>query len=259
MSQHNKEKSQFLIKIINLDRRKDRMDTMLKNIASTSFRDYPVERFSAINGIDLIEDIKNKKLQDDIVWKVLNGQSRKTVSRGELGCLLSHYFLLKKIWKDPSIDIDQGIIIMEDDVHFSKNDYSNEISEIIDFIENNYFDFCYISGRFEKNFTCNDNKMFEKLDDHFYKRIAGEGGKWDRTTNSYIIQKQCIPIILDGFIKLLSERFIAVDHIFCRSEIVSYDYFPHLFYCPANYSTDIQGRNRMNMINVSEFQQFIKN
>ena len=97
------------------------------------------------------------------------------------------------------------------------------------------------------------------MNDHFYKRIAGQGRMWDRTTNSYITKKQSIPVILDQFIKILFQGFIAVDHVFCRSQIVSYDYFPHLFYCPANYSTDIQGRNRMNTINVGEFQQFIKN
>ena len=248
----------FLIKIINLDRRKDRMEMILKNLAFTSFRDYPIERFSAINGIDLIEDIKSKNLYNDIVWKVLKNQCKKNISRGELGCLLSHYFLLKKIWKDPMIDIDQMIIVMEDDVHFSKCNYSEEISDILDFTQSNYFDFCYISGRFEKNFFCKDEKMFTEINNHFYERISGEGFKWDRTTNSYIIKKQSIPVILDSFIKLLSDKFVAVDHIFCRSKVISYDYFPHLFYSPANYSTDIQGHHRMNTINVEEFQKFIK-
>ena len=41
-------KPDFFIKIINLDRRKDRMDAMMKNIAETCFSQYPIERFSAI-------------------------------------------------------------------------------------------------------------------------------------------------------------------------------------------------------------------
>ena len=147
---------------------------------------------------------------------------------------------------------------MEDDVHFSKSDYSKEISDILHFNSNNYFDFCYISGRFQKNFFCKDSKMFEKDNEHLYKRIAGKGPNWDRTTNSYIIKKQSIPVILDGFIKLLSKLFTPVDHIYCRSDVISYDYFPHLFYSPSNYSSDIQGRHRMNTINTSQFKQFIK-
>ena len=33
---------------------------------------------------------------------------------------------------------------MEDDVHFSKKDYSQEIVDILEFDRDNYFDLCYI-------------------------------------------------------------------------------------------------------------------
>lgn len=251
--------SDFLIKIINLDRRKDRMDTMLKNIASTSFRDYPIERFSAINGIDLIQDIKNKRLDDDIVWKVITSLNKDSIPKGRLGCFLSHYFLFKKIWKDVTIDIDQMIIIMEDDVHFSKNDYSGEIADIIKFNKTNIFDLIYISGRFKKNFTCNDSKMYKKVGSFIYERLSGEGYNWDRTTNSFIIKKNSIPQILDYFIKfILTDTFEAIDYILLRANIINLDVFPHLFYSPLDYSTDIQGKHAYDTINISVFQQFIK-
>ena len=84
MSEYDKSKSEFLIKIINLDRRKDRMDTMLENLEKTSFRNYPIERFSAINGINLIEDI-NQKLDNDIIWKIFCGLKKGDIAKGQLG------------------------------------------------------------------------------------------------------------------------------------------------------------------------------
>ena len=258
MSEHDKSKSEFLIKIINLDRRKDRMDTMLENLEKTSFRNYPIERFSAINGIDLIEDIKTKKLDNDIIWKILSGFKKGDIPKGQLGCFLSHYFLMKKIWLDSTIDLNQMIIIMEDDVHFSKNNYSEEITDIINFDKTNVFDLIYISGRFQKNFTCNNEKMYKKETSFIFKRLNGRGHVWDRTTNSFIIKKKSVPIILDFFIKFLQERFEPVDCIFLRSSIMKYDVFPHLFYSPMNYSTDIQGKHVRDTININEFQQFIK-
>ena len=259
MSENEKSKSDFLIKIINLDRRKDRIDIMLQNLKKTSFGNYPIERFSAINGINLIEDIKNKNLDNDIIWKVLTEVNKINIPKGQLGCFLSHYFLLKKIWMDSTIDLNQMVIIMEDDVHFSKNDYSKEISDIINFNKTNMFDLIYISGRFQKNFACSNNKMYKRRTGFIFERLTGRGHAWDRTTNSFIIKKKSLPIILDFFIKFLKKGFEPVDCVFLCSPIMKFDVFPHLFYSPLNYSTDIQGKHVQDTINISSFQQFIEN
>ena len=57
------------------------MVKMLENLAKTSFCQYPIERFSAINGIDCIQDIKNKDLDNDIIWRVLINQQEHSPGR----------------------------------------------------------------------------------------------------------------------------------------------------------------------------------
>ena len=253
-------KPDFFIKIINLDRRKDRMDAMMKNIAETCFSQYPIERFSAINGIDLVEDVKKKELDSDIIWKVITALNRDSIPKGELGAFLSHYFLLKKIWRDKTIDLNQMIIIMEDDVHFSKNNYSQEIQDIKNFNKTNIFDVMYISGRFHKNFTCNDNKMYNRITPNIFERLSGKGHNWDRTLNSFIIKKISIPAIIDCLIQFLQNNgFTPVDAILVECNVKQFDIFPHLFYSPMNYSTDIQCHHIRDKIKIDNLKQFAEN
>ena len=93
-------------------------------------------------------------------------------------------------------------------IHFSKHNYSEEITDIINFDKTNVFDLIYISGRFQKNFTCNNEKMY-KRDKFYFKRLNGRGHVWDRTTNSFIIKSQYL--LFRFFIKFLQERFEPVD------------------------------------------------
>ena len=87
---------------INLERRKDRLDHINKNLP------FYAERFDAIdaNNIELNEEIEK-----------LFKKSLNKLTKAEIACCLSHY----KLWKQLTIDKEaDNYLILEDDVVFKK-------------------------------------------------------------------------------------------------------------------------------------------
>ena len=211
----------LFVRYINLDRRQDRnVDTMKKLVDVLGFDISNIKRFSAIDGSNIVEDLRNKNYLGDDIIKILQS-ANMNVRNGELGCLLSHYFLLKEIVNDTSIP-----------------DNSN------------LWDMIYFGGRFKHNFSpsnLNMTKFFSHSFDNFYLRIQGQGMDWDRATHNYLVKKNNISKILNSILEYyLNETktkiTIQVDHMYCclSKKLNMYDYFPHLFFSPMNYSSDIQ-------------------
>ena len=79
-----------------------------------------------------------------------------------------------------------------------------------------------------------------------FLRIKGHGLNWDRTTHSYVVNKKNIANIYNLILQNFQSTNIIeqIDHLYIQSsKLTCYDYFPHLFYSPANYTSDIQNNN----------------
>lgn len=243
------------VRYINLDRRPDRNeDAMKKLVDILGFNPSNVKRFSAIDGSIIVEDLRNKNYIDNEFIKILQS-ANFNVRLGELGCLLSHYFLLEEIYNDTSIPDDSNVFIFEDDF-FINTPYLETIN-LTDILgklngsnldNENLWDMIYFGGRFKLNFSpsnLNITKFFSHSFDNFYLRIQGQGMEWDRTTHNYLVKKTNIKKILNSILEYyLNETHptIQVDHMYCSlsKKLNMYDYFPHIFFSPMNYSTDIQ-------------------
>lgn len=120
------------------------------------------------------------------------------------------------------------------------------------------WDMIYFGGRFKLNFHPSNpltKNFFSHSFNNFYLRIHGQGADWNRTTHNYLVKKNNIKKILNSILEYyLNEKqpTIQVDKMYCSlsKKLNMYDYFPHIFYSPMNYSTDIQ--HSKTMINTAE-------
>lgn len=244
-------------KVINLDRRSDRFEKFKDQYDRSNLKDMKLERFSAIDGTNIINDINNKNLQHDPIFKALKCLNRN-IPKGELGCLLSHYFILREISNDQSMTLNDMVLIFEDDAFFSgmfdkDKSFFNEISE---FIKNEQVDFLYVSGRFKSNFVPQNMSFFEQCGNHLFKRLSGDGHDWDRCTPGYICSKNGAIQMCLRILKQFSQTktWMAIDTIYAitSQNVKSYDFFPHIYYAKPDYQTDVQGKNLKNVIHTSD-------
>lgn len=243
------------VRYINLDRRTDRdVDTLKKFIEILGFEKKNIKRFSAIDGTKIIEDLREKNYIDDELIGIIRNLELN-VKAPELGCLLSHYLLLKQVQNDDTISDESIVFIFEDDFFIGTQFIeSTNFSNIIIQLKNstidkeNNWDLIYFGGRFNKNFIPSNNDFFEHSFDNFYRRINGTGTYWDRTTHCYLVKKNTISNVMDCYLeyfKTNSNPSFQADSFYnsLSNKIKMYDYFPHIFYSPMNYSTDIQRSN----------------
>ena len=243
---------------INLDKRDKRNINTLHNLNILGFKKENIKRFSAIDGKNLKNDLINKNyINNEIIHCIKN--KNINLRLGELGCSLSHYFLYEEIIKDNSISDDTIIFIFEDDF-FINEKYLNKISfESIlnDLLTLNKedWDLIYMGGKFEPGFTKGENydsKFYKQIYKNFYKRIFELNTNridgflhTDRTTHNYIIQKKTAIKL-----KEICKYSYTINNLFVIDNILNnlkeednikiLDYFPHIFYSPYNYETDIQ-------------------
>ena len=95
------------IKIINLKRRVDRKEAMIKKLKENN-----IQQYNFIEAVDGIQLNPTKELND--LFKGNDFDSR----RGFIGCALTHYNLFLSLLQDTRNDY---YIIMEDDINFCKD------------------------------------------------------------------------------------------------------------------------------------------
>jgi GR25 family glycosyltransferase involved in LPS biosynthesis len=243
------------IRYINLDRRTDRNEDVLKKLISIlGFDESNIKRFSAIDGNNLIQDLVVKNYISDELIEIIRAKEIN-VKAPELACLLSHYFLLKEIVEDKTIPYDSIIFLFEDDFFINEQYLTTiKISDIIEEIKNSEFDkestwdMIYMGGRFTPNFIPKNKTYFTNIFNNLYKRIDGQGMDWDRTTHNYLVKKSNIKNILKCYLEYFKNQknqknqTFQVDSFYNSQSknLEMFDYFPHIFYSPWNYSTDIQ-------------------
>lgn len=247
-------------KYINLDRRTDRNDDVRKKLIDIlGFDEKQIERFSAIDGLNLVSDLKKKNLiSNDFIDMIINKSIN--VKAPVLACMLSHYFLLTSIMFNDSIPDDSIIFIFEDDFFISneqlkKHSLADIIEEIKIFQTENKinWDMIYLGGRFTKNFEPKNKNFFTQITTNLYLRIKGGGNDWDRTTHNYLVKKSNISNIIKCYHEHVfkSSKSFEVDSFYngIADKLKMYDYLPHFFYSLRNYTTDIQ--NTKLIINTS--------
>jgi GR25 family glycosyltransferase involved in LPS biosynthesis len=210
--------------VINLERRSDRYLEFLNRIP---FDKNLIERYNAIDG----KDIKTKHDNPYVV-----------------GCHLSHKNILNIVANDDSLNDDDLIIIFEDDVFFSDNNFEKEIVSLFDsikYIESKHF-IIYIGGRFTPNF----NPILKRWK-HIANRLYHKKGEYrdyrssdyDRTAHVIILNKLTCKTIIEKTKNV--DLSMPIDTLYnnirnYEPDLQIYDIFPHLCYSPADYKTDIQ-------------------
>ena len=170
--------------VINLDRRKDRLKSVKKQLDNHGIK---FERFSAYDGnnINKYKDSINKYL--DINNKLNNGQ---------IGCILSHIKVWENVINDTKIGGDELILILEDDILIDnnfKNIFNNFINKIKDLNYN-----MILLGLLLRDVT--------KINNDVYKVNSGYG------THAYLLTKNTMKENISLF-KNINE---PLDHFFSK-------------------------------------------
>lgn len=243
--------------VINLDARPERWKRTHALLHTLSFiREgaCKVERFSAMNGYNLLRDVCQKGYNNDKIFELFRHASfTHTMACGAVGCLLSHYFLLSNIAQRSDLESNDWIFIFEDDVHFVDeteqrlNKVFNEVSDDMRMI--------FLGGRFHPHFEPSPNafSLFEKViageDGCLYRRPLWKLGfqyhaDYDRTTHAYMIQKSTADVLRTWICEWIESTHSVQSldtHIYGTiTSIHTHDAFPHAFYSPLHYESDIQ-------------------
>ena len=192
---------------INLDRRKDRLEHIEKNLP------FSAERFSAV-------DARNAELSEEV--KKLFPKTWQKRTKAEICCAISHYRLWKKLVEDKFSD---NFLILEDDVVFNKRfvDFWNKVFSLN--VPLNY-NLIYLGGcqpwnkpHYHKvlvkynNYFCNvkKNNYFSK-NDHF----------WHMNASSYILSKNAASVLcqwvdqngMDDAVDNFMQKFFNQNELF---------------------------------------------
>ena len=250
LQKHEKATKSF---IINLDRRQDRLEEILKRISETELKNEIFIRFQAVDGQNI-----SLKTYSDIIEVPIN-KIQKTIPKGEFACFMSHLFLIKHIINDNSIADDEYIKIFEDDFFYSDN-FMENYKKLL-YIDLSNIDFLYLGGRFSNNFDVNitsEDLYVKTYNENIYKRLPvlnyGHNILWDRINCSYMVRKSICSVLYKKIILSVQDYFKPMDTIYLSlhncPDIKFYDFYPHLFWSPYNYKSDIQGDNLKEYLNI---------
>ena len=188
------------IKIINLERRKDRKNDMIKRLENLNIKEYEF-----INAVDSIN------LKNNIIIKKLFKLNRKVL----IACALSHINIWLQLLKDRDNDY---YIIMEDDVKLSQN-FKNVIKNNKNLIKEKefiYFGYSTYDKDKKKIQKRNTEKKFIKFQKDIYV-----GGYF-----TYSINKLGSYKLLKYLINNPTNR--AIDFLNIQANLNSYEYYEHI-------------------------------
>jgi len=106
--------------VINLDKNKERWNNVRRSYQQSDMTTIPLNRFSAVVGKKLNPEVY---LSEEAQHELANNEKRGyrtrhyQLSRGGIGCFLSHYEIFKKLMQTDN----DMYLIFEDDVAFPKN------------------------------------------------------------------------------------------------------------------------------------------
>jgi GR25 family glycosyltransferase involved in LPS biosynthesis len=197
------------IYIINLDHRKDRLESINKQFAKKNIK---YTRFSAI--IPNLDEVKKNNLWKNsyqgMNWK--KSQKWDCYTTGALGCKMSHYYIVKKA-KELNMDY---VIILEDDFLFTEQ--ANEILKhnIFDNLDDNW-DFIFLGGRLS-------GKNIKKINNIVMKTESVI------TTIGYILNKKTYDSVLKNLVKYNYEIDSIYSNLSNKNYYNNYIIDPNLIY-----------------------------
>ncbi|XP_007426355.1 procollagen galactosyltransferase 2 isoform X1 [Python bivittatus] len=112
--------------MINLKRRKDRRDRMLRTLYE---QEIEVKLVEAVDG-KALNTSQLKALNIDMLPGYQDPYSSRVLTRGEIGCFLSHYY----IWKEVVNREMEKSLVIEDDVRF-EHQFKKKLTKLMDDIE----------------------------------------------------------------------------------------------------------------------------
>uniref|UniRef100_A0A8D0FB88 Glycosyl transferase family 25 domain-containing protein n=1 Tax=Strix occidentalis caurina TaxID=311401 RepID=A0A8D0FB88_STROC len=118
--------SSIQIFMINLKRRKDRRDRMLRTLYE---QEIAVKIVEAVDG-KALNTSQLKALSIDMLPGYRDPYSSRPLTRGEIGCFLSHYY----IWKEVVNRELEKTLVIEDDVHF-EHQFKRKLMKLMDDVE----------------------------------------------------------------------------------------------------------------------------
>lgn len=212
------------IYIINLERAKERLEKIIRELEKLGgqFTNYTV--FKAIDGKTISEDEIKKLLTLDAQYSFyINAFNFDQIrSRGEVGCYLSHL----GVWKDMIKNNYNNVIIIEDDV-FS-NMTSKQINKNLDFLPLDY-DVAHLGwfSRYEGNYLkkstnwvipIDNKKHFSMIYGTFSYMLSNKGAR-ELIANAIPINMQ-----VDSYISIYSslnpsfKRYLSISQLFEQGE-----------------------------------------
>ena len=210
--------------VINLDKNQDRLEIFTKNYNNSDISEIPMNRFSAVLGKNV--EISDWLTEDAI--KELHTVEKKgyrthhyQLTRGAIGCFLSHYYLAKKLLVDKRNDY---YIVMEDDIAINPTGFK-EIQEIL---LNAPEDWDIILFGFHRI-------IYPEYVGNFIK----PGGFWG--THGYLINKQGAKKFVDetDLIKIDGQVDAFMSRMNQQGKINIYANKTHIFF-PIGNTSDIQ-------------------
>lgn len=176
--------------VVNLDRRKDRLDKLIKLLKDNEINLSNFIRLSAVDG-----QITDFSYFDWLFGKtdltnIKNPYPSHNFKKGVLGCALSHF----KIWEliaNVNCDNDEMFLVLEDDIKFS-DDFKNKYNNVRDILINDkrwdiiflgYTDDADIKG----DYLVHDN----------IKCFSGEPRKRGGGMFGFLIRKKCAAKLID--------------------------------------------------------------
>jgi len=109
--------------IINMDKNKDRMKQVIKNYEKSDIKEIPYKRYPAVIGKNV--DI-HQWLTDEAIVELKQVENKKyrnyhyQLTRGAIGCFLSHYALAKQLLSDHQNDY---YFNLEDDIYIENSGF----------------------------------------------------------------------------------------------------------------------------------------
>jgi len=215
-----------MIQVINLKRRTDRRDAMVKQFADNNITDY--DFFEAVDGKEL------KPTQE--IKKMFEGNDFNYM-RGVIGCAMSHYNLWTQLVNDNANDF---YLIMEDDITICKG-FNNHIQKYYDEMKNKEIIFFgYSRSSSEERMIAintfnNINNNTATLLENLSLQSFG-GGAFGYSINKSAAIKYIDYININGITR-------AIDYIFLKTD-EPYRINPSIIitehYCDGKIDTNIQ-------------------
>jgi len=241
--------------IINLKRRGDRWTKIQERISETLMKQNNYIRFEAFDGEDALNELKRFDAGNTPFIRFM-AKNNITTTRGYFGVHMSHMYVYKAIAENNDIKDDEYVGIYEDDFFMSDNfdtNYNNLLNTDLNKLG---VDMIFLGGRYTPNWEPKSLEQFEKTEhpNIYLRKIKLQESynvDWERTAHAYVVRKS---ICAEMFKKMSQISFYlfnnkislrAIDHaiIMYDKYYKLYDWFPHLYYVPQNFDSNVQGEN----------------